>query len=44
MYVEPADNHMRETHISVRRRLDRRRIIFSAVLKGTSVPGILETR
>lgn len=41
--VRRTDNHMRETYISVRRRLDRRWIIFSAVLKDTSVPGILET-
>lgn len=44
MDIEPADNHMRETYISARRRLDHRWIIFLAVLKGTSVPGILETQ
>lgn len=43
MDIEPADNHMRETYISARRRLDHRWIIFLAVLKDMSVPGILET-
>lgn len=41
MDVEPTDNHMRETHISAHRRLDRRCIIFLAVFKGS---GNLETR